>query len=339
LSGEGQVAVLDVHDLNVGYRTAQGARHVVRDVSLQVPAGSVLGVVGESGSGKSTLIRAIGQVLPANATVSSGEVRYRGTDLLGEPPAAVAELMGAKISMIFQDPVGALNPMLTVGQHMDQTLRTHRGLHGSAARSEATTLLDYVGIAEPEKALRCYPNELSGGMSQRVCIALAISSHPDLLLADEPTAALDATVAAQIVELLDRLRHELGMAIVLVTHSFGVIGALADTVCVMYGGRVVEFGSVSEVLSDPGHPYSGALIESIVRIDDEPADGFTALPGVPPDLSRPEDGCNFRPRCAYRIPICARRNPALRQVSDAPPHHLAACWLSIPAADRAVAAT
>jgi oligopeptide/dipeptide ABC transporter ATP-binding protein len=339
LSDADESAVLDVQGLNVQYRTAHGARHVVRDVSLRVPAGSVLGVVGESGSGKSTLIRAVGQVLPANAGVTSGEVRYRGTDLLREPPASVARLMGAKISMIFQDPVGALNPMLTVGQHMDQTLRTHRGLKRTEARAEATTLLDYVGIAEPEKALRCYPNELSGGMSQRICIALAISSHPDLLLADEPTAALDATVAAQIVELLDRLRHELGMAIVLVTHSFGVIGALADTVCVMYGGRVVEFGSVSDVLSDPGHPYSAALIESIVRIDDDLADTFTALPGVPPDLSQSDDGCNFRPRCAFSVPICARQNPPLRQVSGAPQHHLAACWLSIEAPDRSLATT
>jgi len=301
--------ILEIDDLRVTFPSSSGLVPAVRGVSLDVYPGEAVAVVGESGSGKSVTMLALLGLLP-NATVS-GAVRYRGTNLIGLDPGALRTIRGAKVSMIFQDPMTSLNPVLTIGKQLSMVMRSHQpGLSKTAARARAIELLDQVAISQPARRCDSYPHELSGGMRQRVMIAMAISNYPEVLIADEPTTALDVTVQAQIMELLSDLRVQRNLAMILITHDLGVVAGATDRVAVMYAGKVVETGAVDPLFADPGHPYTRGLLECLPRLD-ERHEVQASIPGIPATPQSLPPGCPFSPRCKYVEPSCHDVEPVL----------------------------
>ncbi|WP_066945207.1 ABC transporter ATP-binding protein [Microtetraspora fusca] len=308
----GSAPLLVVEDLRTEIRTPRGNLKAVDGVSLTLDAGETLGLVGESGSGKSVLGRTVmGLYTTGPAMTVSGRVLIDGADVHALGDAGRRELWGAGVGMVFQDPMTALNPVKKVGVHLTESLRRHGGLSRAAARARAEELLRLVGIPEPARRLGQYPHELSGGMRQRVVIAMALANEPKLLIADEPTTALDVTVQKQILDLLGRLQDELGMAITLISHNLQVVAGRADRVAVMYAGRIVELAGADVLFAAPRHPYTEALLASVPRLGRPPHSRLEAIDGAPPDMVAPTEGCRFAPRCRYAREDCHRVPPVL----------------------------
>lgn len=314
--------LLEIRDLRAGFTTDAGYVHAVDGVSFSIRRGELFSVVGESGSGKSVTAMAILGLIPT-LEVSSGQILWKGRDLLGRSESEMGEIRGREISMIFQDPLTALNPVHTVGRQVGEVARIHEGLSRRAAMARAIEMLDLVGIPEPHKRARCYPHEFSGGMRQRAMIAMAIVCKPDLLIADEPTTALDVTVQAQVLEALVKIKDEIDSAIMLITHDLGVVAGLSDQVMVMYAGRQAELGTVDDVYYRTRHPYTLGLLGSIPRLESDD-DVLVPIEGAPPSLVNLPTGCAFHPRCAFKDPHgrCEREVPQLHDVGHG---HTAAC--------------
>jgi peptide/nickel transport system ATP-binding protein len=327
---EGEVArasgdvVLEVADLTVGFPGDDGLVQAVRGVSYQLRRGEVLGIVGESGSGKSVTSMAVMGLLPGSAKVS-GSVRFGEQELLGASDAALTKIRGRRIAMIFQDPMTSLNPVYTVGYQIAEAVRAHHDVSKDAALQRAGELLEIVRIPNARERLNSYPHELSGGMRQRVVIAIAMANDPDVIIADEPTTALDVTVQAQIMDALDTARRETGAAMVLITHDLGVIAGQADRVMVMYAGKLVESGSADDVFYTPRMPYTLGLLGSLPRLD-RPSERLTPIPGAPPSLVNMPPGCPFTPRCPLAQEVCDEVEPPLAPTTG--PDHTAACHFS-----------
>ena len=327
-----RAALLQVDRLAVHFETRAGTVEAVRDVSLTIKAGETLGIVGESGSGKSVTAQAVMGLVDPPGYVAEGDVRWRGRSLLdaGESRRA-AGLRGREIAMVFQDPMTSLNPLMTVGAQLTEVLRHHLGLSQAGARARAAELLAAVGISNPRARLDRHPHEFSGGMRQRVMIAMAIACEPALLIADEPTTALDVTVQAQILDLLAELQARLGLAIVLITHDLGIVAGLCHRVAVMYAGHVVETGAVDAIFAAPAHPYTQGLLRSTPQLDGR-EDRLVSIPGAPPDLLDRPAGCPFLPRCPLGDDRC-RKAPPMAETATG---H-AACWKAGEVADYAAA--
>jgi peptide/nickel transport system ATP-binding protein len=320
------VAVLEIHDLRVRFDTRDGVVHAVEGVSLSVDGGRTLGVVGESGSGKSvTALSVMGLTRSANATVE-GRVLLDGTDLLRLPPNMLREVRGSRVAMIFQDPLSSLHPLYRVGDQIVEAIKAHQRVSNRAARRRAADALAEVGIPDPVQRLSSYPHELSGGMRQRVMIAMALVLEPDVLIADEPTTALDVTVQAQILDLIAELQHEHGTAVVLITHDLGVVAETVDEVAVMYAGRVVERASLDDLLDVPEHPYTWGLLESIPGPRTTRGDRLRPISGSPPSLIHVPSGCPFHPRCPHAFSLCPVLEPELRGSRHG---HEVACHLPV----------
>jgi oligopeptide transport system ATP-binding protein len=292
-------------------------------LSFSVDAGSTLGIVGESGSGKSVTSLSIMRLLTSNATVSADAILFEGQNLLTKSEEEMRKIRGRKIAMIFQDPMTSLNPVLTIGEQISEAVRLHLGLNKAEARIKTIEMLKKVRIPAPEKRYGDFPHQFSGGMRQRVMIAMALSCDPVLLIADEPTTALDVTIQAQILELMNDMQSETGTAIILITHDLGVVAESCKDVLVMYGGNLVEYGSADEIFVDPKMPYTQGLLASLPRLDSREHQRLQPIKGQPPNLLRLPPGCAFAPRCAYRMPICAEPVP----VTDFGGGHIARCWL------------
>ncbi len=318
-------SLLEVRGLSAAFFTRRGAVRAVNDVSFDLAPGETLGIVGESGSGKSATAMAILRSLPFPGEITAGDILFRGESLLGTPEAAMRRIRGQEISLIPQDPTASLNPLMTIGDHLVEVLEVHLGLRGGEARSRALDLLRTVGIPEPEQRLKAYPHQLSGGMRQRVMVAMAIACRPKLLIADEPTTALDATVQAQVLDLVRTLSHELGTATILITHNLGIVAGLCDRVAVMYAGRIVEIGPRDELFANPRHPYTVSLLRCVPRLDRVGVAQLQSIPGQPPDMIRLPVGCAFAPRCPLASDRCRAERPDL---SAQAPNHRAACWHS-----------
>jgi oligopeptide transport system ATP-binding protein len=316
-------AVLAVTDLTTRFATPEGEVAAVSEVSFEVGQGAAVGVVGESGSGKTQAFLSVMGLLARNG-VCTGSARFCGQELLGLPARELNRIRGVRLTMIFQDPMTSLNPYLRISRQMTEVLIEHKGLGEQAARRRALELLDRVGIPAAARRFDLYPHEFSGGMRQRVMIAIALLCEPELLIADEPTTALDVTVQAQILELLHELRRELGMAIVLITHDLGVIAGLAERVLVMYAGRIVEEGPVEQIFDDPQHPYTRGLLRAVPRLDAARARELGTIPGQPPNLQTVPAGCAFRERCGFAFERCARERPRLQSFA---PERAKACHL------------
>ena len=326
-----EAPLLRVEDLRVTFGARRGPVRAVDGVSFEVRRGEILGLVGESGSGKSVTLRAITRLL--RGAEITGRAEWRGQDLLTMPDAGLRRIRGREIAMIFQEPTTALNPVLTIGRQIDESLAAHGALDARARRARALELLDLVGITSGPLRLGNYPHEFSGGMRQRAMIAIALAAEPALLLADEPTTALDVTIQSQILDLLTRLADELGMAMALVTHDLGVVAETCARVCVMYAGRVVESGPVETVFTRPRHAYTHALLRSMPGAE-AARQPLTPIPGQPPRLDQPIAGCPFTPRCAEAESRCHSIAPPFAAVG---PGHQAACWAAgrLPALDAA----
>nr|WP_298689770.1 ABC transporter ATP-binding protein [uncultured Dongia sp.] len=317
--------LIEVIDLTIQLNTAVGMLEAVRGVNFSVADGKTLGVVGESGCGKSITMLAIMGLLPPDVVIS-GSIKLRGVELVGMSQRQLAGLRGKRMAMIFQDPMTSLNPVMTVCEQIIEAISIHdRQASQNAKRVRALDLLQLVAIPYPERRLKQYPHELSGGMRQRVMIAIAMANDPELLIADEPTTALDVTVQAQIIELLQRLQRERKMGLMLISHDLGVVAGIADEVAIMYAGRVCEKGPVETVFDRPHHPYTFGLLESLPKID-RTEDQLVAIPGSLPTLSMRPSGCRFHPRCNFAQAICAEADPALETVQDPlTPGVVAAC--------------
>jgi peptide/nickel transport system ATP-binding protein len=317
-------AVLEVSDLTVSFPSDDGLIQAVRGVDYTLRGGEVLGIVGESGSGKSVTSLAVMGLLPPTAKVS-GSVKFRGQELVGRSDAELNQVRGRDIAMIFQDPMTSLNPVYSVGYQIAEAVRAHHGVSKAAALDRATDLLELVRIPNAKQRLSAYPHELSGGMRQRVVIAIAMANDPDVIIADEPTTALDVTVQAQILESLQTAQAETGAAMVLITHDLGVIAGQADRVLVMYAGKPVEVGTAEDVFYTPRMPYTFGLLGSLPRLD-RPSERLTPIPGAPPSVVNMPPGCPFTPRCPLAVAVCDEREPELEPTTDA--EHLAACHRS-----------
>jgi peptide/nickel transport system ATP-binding protein/oligopeptide transport system ATP-binding protein len=320
--------LLEVKDLQVSFRTEDGVVHAVDEVSFHVDAGEVLAIVGESGSGKSvTAMTLMGLTRSPNARFG-GAAHFRGTELLHASDATMRKIRGGEIAMVFQDPMTALNPVQRIGKQIAEQIRAHdTKISKEAALARAAELMERVGVPRAAERLRSYPHEFSGGMRQRVMIAMALSCSPSLLIADEPTTALDVTIQAQILRELVQLREETGAGVILITHDLGVVADIADRVAVMYGGRVVEEGTLDQVFADPQHPYTWGLLGSIARIDRPKPPRLPTIPGMPPSLLAPPPGCHFAPRCPHAFERCTAERPAL-EARSGPPGQRDRCFLS-----------
>jgi len=336
-TAESHEPLLVVEDLRTTFRTPSGRVKAVNGVSFTLEQGRTLGVVGESGSGKSVLSRTIMGLLPPSNVDVSGSVRYRGTELVGASDQDLRSLWGAELSMIFQDPMTSLNPVMRIGKQITESLRHHLDMPKDEADAMAVSLLRSVKIPEPEKRIKQYPHELSGGMRQRVVIAVALACGPHLLFADEPTTALDVTVQAQILDLLDEQQRERFMSMVLVTHDLGVVAGRAHEIAVMYAGRIVEMAPTRTLFTNMRMPYTEALFESIPKLDLPSHTRLNVIPGRPPDLINPPAGCPFAPRCQRAQPRCLEDDPPL--VEGETPGHKYACFYPVgtPEGDEALA--
>jgi oligopeptide/dipeptide ABC transporter ATP-binding protein len=318
--------VLVVEDLRVRFATEDGTVQAVDNVSFELAAGEVLAIVGESGSGKSVTAQTVmGLTRSPNASIA-GAVRYGDHDLVAASDEQMQQIRGESIAMIFQDPMTSLNPVYRVGDQIVEQIRAHSEVSKQSAMESAVRLLRAVGIPNAEERARHYPHEYSGGMRQRAMIAMALSLEPQILIADEPTTALDVTIQAQIIRLLSQLNSDYGMAIVLITHDLGVVAEVADRVLVMYGGRVVEQGTLEQIFYDPQHPYTWGLLGSLPRLDRPPPRRLPSIAGQPPSLLRPPQGCHFAPRCPHRFDKCAEVPPLEARLQDQP-GHADRCWL------------
>jgi len=319
------VPLLDIRDLKVTFRTDDGLVRAVDGVSATLYEGETLGIVGESGSGKSVTMMSVMRLITDPNAKFEGQVLYKGLDLMALPQAEIRSIRGAGISMIFQDPMTSLNPVYKVGWQIEEQIREHEKISKQAARARAIDLLTAVGIPNARERVDAYPHEFSGGMRQRVMIAMAVSCNPDVLIADEPTTALDVTIQAQILNLIKKLRADFGTAVVLITHDMGVVADMADRIAVMYAGRIVEQGTQRDLFYDPQHPYTWGLLGSIARLDRPRPRRLAAIPGLPPSLMRLPEGCAFGERCAHRFEACAQQPPLLDRLGNG---HLDACYLT-----------
>jgi peptide/nickel transport system ATP-binding protein len=321
-------SLLRVEDLRVEFRTEDGVVHAVDGVTYEVCAGRTLGIVGESGSGKTvSSLTTLGLTRAQGAHVS-GRILFEGKDLVTLPEGEMRAIRGNDIAMIFQDPLSSLHPFFKVGAQLIEAVRVHQDVSKAQARARAVELLGLVGIPDPSRRIDEYPHEFSGGMRQRAMIAMALANEPKLLIADEPTTALDVTVQAQILALLERLQRELGMAIVIITHDLGVVAEMADDIAVMYAGRIVETASAKLLFAGPEHPYTWGLLKSIPSLTDQGSastrkEQLVPIPGTPPSLINRPSGCHFHPRCPYSQPDHARIDPQLQPIPDKPTHHVA----------------
>ncbi|SFG25416.1 oligopeptide transport system ATP-binding protein [Halobacillus alkaliphilus] len=315
--------LLQVNDLITSFRTTGGKLPAVRGVSFSVNEGETLCIVGESGCGKSITTLSVIGLLPNNGEISEGSIKFQGEELTTKKEKELRKLRGNDISMIFQEPMTALNPVFTIGYQLMEPLKTHRRMSNKEMRSKSIDLLKQVGIPDPEKKLKQFPHELSGGMRQRVLIAIALACNPSLLIADEPTTALDVTIQAQILDLIDDLKTDLGMGVVMVTHDMGVVAEVADRVMVMYAGNVVETGTVDEIFSSPKHPYTKGLLASVPNVDDTDHK-LEAIPGSLPNLNETIHGCRFHPRCPFAMEKCVEKDPPQFKVSQ---QQYSKCWL------------
>jgi oligopeptide/dipeptide ABC transporter ATP-binding protein len=317
--------LLDVRNLQTQFLTRGGVVRAVDGVSWDVQEGETVALVGESGCGKSvTALSIMRLVAPPAGRIVGGQVLFKGRDLLTLTEEEMRHVRGREIGMVFQEPMTSLNPVLTIGRQLTEGLEIHLGMTGTTARRRAEELLGMVGIPDPARRLRQYPHQFSGGMRQRMMIAMALACNPSLVLADEPTTALDVTIQAQILELMKDLARRLGVAMLIITHNLGVVARYADRVNVMYAGRIVERGTAREVYGRPRHPYTLGLLRSVPRLDEPRRARLAPIEGQPPDLTRLPPGCAFAPRCAFRVERCAREIPGLERVGDG--EHVAACW-------------
>ena len=319
------MALLEVRDLRTSFFTPAGEVKAVNGVSFNLDSGKVLGIVGESGSGKSVTAYSILQILTHPGRIVGGSIKFKGQELVGLPDSEMRKIRGNRISIIFQDPMTSLNPVYTVGNQLVEAIKLHTGRNGAQARDRAAELLSLVGINEPEKRLKQYPYELSGGMRQRVMIAMALACEPDILIADEPTTALDVTIQAQILELMQDLQKKLGMAILMITHDLGVIAGMCVEVIIMYAGGVCERGTADKIFYHPQHEYTKGLLRSIPNIDSDEKERLVPISGTSIDLLRMPSGCPFAPRCEKAMKVCLQgRAPEVWVGRD----HLAACWMN-----------
>ncbi len=312
--------LLSVEDLVVQFRTHEGTIHAVNGVTFQLEEGERLGLVGESGCGKSVTNLALIRLLPKPAgRIERGRVMFEGQDLVTLREEDLREIRGRDIAMIFQDPMTSLNPVLTVEEQMVETIRAHKELSKDEARTRAIELLTMVGIPKPETRLKSYPHQFSGGMRQRVMIAMALALQPRLMIADEPTTALDVTIQAQVLEILRALTEDSGSALILITHDLGVVAGMTGRINVMYAGFIVETATTLDLFAEPSHPYTVGLLHSIPRLDAEEGEALIPIEGRPPDMRNAPTGCPFAPRCQWRLPVCWDENPMLRSVVDGAP--------------------
>jgi oligopeptide transport system ATP-binding protein len=317
--------ILDVQGLETTFKTPDGVVHAVNGVSFGLAEGETLGVVGESGCGKSvTMLSILGLIASPPGKVVAGKAIFSGQDLIKMSKSEIRQVRGAQIGMIFQDPMTSLNPVLTIGKQLEEPLMLHIGMTKNQARDRAAELLTMVGIPNAKDRLNDYPHQYSGGMRQRVMIAMALSCSPQILIADEPTTALDVTIQAQIMDLIKRLRDELGMAIIWITHDLGVVAGLAQRVIVMYGGFVIEESPVRELYANPEHPYTIGLLGSLPRVDEKEHGKLFSIEGQPPVLYQKPNACPFAPRCKWALEHCWNEMPPLLEVG---PEHRAACWV------------
>jgi peptide/nickel transport system ATP-binding protein len=328
--------LLDVRDLRTEFYTDDGVVKAVDGVSFTVEPGQVLGIVGESGSGKSVTCLTVMGLNDPKFSKSSGEVWFRGEDLLKVSKSRLRDIRGNEIAMIFQDPMTSLNPVHKIGRQLSEAILLHKDVSRKQAKERALELLQAVGIPRAERRIDDYPHQFSGGMRQRVMIAMSLVNDPDLIIADEPTTALDVTTQAQILALLKRLQDDFGSAVIMITHDLGVVAETADDVVVMYAARIAERGPVRAIFNEPRHPYTWGLMGSLPRLDVN-VERLYQIPGQPPSLLNPPSGCRFHPRCAYAMPICREREPSL-EVAAADPTHEQACHLDEEAKAREAAA-
>ena len=322
-------SVLDVSDLTTRFNTQDGVVHAVNGVSFELRAGEFLGVVGESGSGKSVTMMSLLKLIPMPpGEIIDGTAEFDGEDLLHIDGPSLRRVRGGRIGFIFQDPMTSLNPVLTIGKQLSEPLIRHRGATKKEARQRALELLDLVGIPDAAQRLKSYPHELSGGMRQRVMIAMALTCEPEIIIADEPTTALDVTIQAQIIETVRELREKLGTAVIWITHDLGVVAGLADRVVVMYGGEIVEQAPVARLYAHPSHPYTEGLLESVPRLDQKGQE-LASIPGQPPSLFAEPVGCSFAARCKYAFDRCHVENPTLTEIGDPVDEHFVKCWWDI----------
>jgi oligopeptide transport system ATP-binding protein len=319
--------LLQVKDLRTHFFTDEGVVRAVDGISYDVEEGETMGLVGESGCGKSVSALSILRLIPSPpGKIVGGEVWFDGQDLLKVDEEEIRHVRGNRIAMIFQEPMTSLNPVLTIGRQITEALELHLKMNRHAANRRAVELLEMVGIPEAHTRLNDYPHQFSGGMRQRVMIAMALSCNPKLLLADEPTTALDVTIQAQILEIMARLSREFRTAVIIITHNLGVVARYADRVNVMYAGKIVESGSAREIYGRPRHPYTLGLLRSVPRLDEARRDKLVPIEGLPPDLANIPPGCSFYPRCSYRIDRCRQEEPPLMLVDE---KHYSACWVDV----------
>jgi oligopeptide transport system ATP-binding protein len=322
--------LLEVKDLRISFSTYAGEVQAIRVASFDLKRGETLAIVGESGSGKSVTARSVMRLNPeANTIVRGGEILFDGRDILKVSEKQMQSIRGRRIAMVFQDPMTSLDPTMRIGRQITESLKKHLGMSGSRATERAVELLKLVGIPSPEARLRQYPHQFSGGMRQRVVIAIALSCEPEILIADEPTTALDVTIQAQILELFRELQVRIGTSIILITHDLGVVASTAHRIAVMYGGRIIETGTVREIFYNPQMPYTWGLLASIPVPTADRSQDLIPIPGTPPDATDPPKGCPFAARCPYAMRICEDEMPGYTTFSD---EHRAACWLHHPMA-------
>ena len=323
---EKQDVLLEMKDLSISFYNKTGEIQAVRGISYTLHKGEVLGIVGESGSGKSVSSHGILRLTPDTGKVKQGEILFHGKDILKMSKKELQELRGNKIAMIFQDPMTSLDPLFTVEYQLNESLKKHTDLDGNGRRLRMIHLLELVGINQPERRLKQYPYEFSGGMRQRVMIAMVLSCDPELLIADEPTTALDVTIQAQIVELLKELKDKLGMAIIFITHDLGVVSEICDKIIVMYAGKIVEEGTSRQIFYQRCHPYTEGLLASVPKLDSDVNEKLKPIKGNPPDMSCVKPGCAFAPRCSCAMQICVKEEPPQYELDDT---HVVSCWQTI----------
>lgn len=316
--------LLKVDDLRVSFFTPAGEVKAVGGISYDIKYGEVMGIVGESGSGKSVEAYSIMGLLQSPGRVIGGSIQFEGEDVLSYSKQQMEDFRGNKVSMIFQNPMTCLNPVYTIGNQLMEAILVHHKVPQKEAWDKAIEMLELVGINNPQKRMKQHPHELSGGMRQRVMIAMGLICSPKLLIADEPTTALDVTIQAQILELMKRIQKQTGMAIIFITHNLGVVAEICDKVAVMYAGRIVEKGMVDDIFYQPKHPYTVGLLQSMPRVDAEEYERLIPIAGTPVDMLNPPAGCPFGPRCGHCMKICLRKTPPLFEVGDG---HYSACWL------------
>ena len=324
--------ILEIKDLHVSFDTYAGEVRVLRGINWHLYKGETLAIVGESGSGKSVTVQTIMKLIPMPpGRIVKGEIQFEGSDISKYSEKKMSKIRGQKIGMIFQNPMGALNPTIKVGKQIAESLIIHQKIKKKEALKIAVELVKMVGIPNPEKRAQQYPHEFSGGMRQRIVIAIALACKPTLLIADEPTTALDVTIQAQILDLMKDLKKELNTSIILITHDLAVVAETAERMIVMYGGEIMETGIVKDVMLNPEHPYTWGLMDSMPKLEADTKDPLISIDGTPPDLIAPPEGCPFAPRCIYAMKICKTKKPPSYQIKDS---HYCNCWLQHEKADK-----